>query len=89
MLHSPGGTITVAPSQQVAVTGPRYHWLWNGTMGIAGLAAGLIYLVFFDAFFETVLIQISELWVAPPAFGIAGKLAEQSGRSSPIATAVA
>lgn len=89
MLQSSGGAIMATPSQQLAVTGPRYNWLWNGTMGIAGLAAGLIYLVFFDAFSETMLIQISALWVAPLAFGIAGKLAEQSGRSSPIATAVA
>ncbi|HFE45656.1 MAG TPA: hypothetical protein ENJ18_09210 [Nannocystis exedens] len=39
-------------------------------IGVGGLAAGLIYIVFFDSFSETELVRISALWVAPVAFGV-------------------
>jgi serine/threonine protein kinase len=91
MLDAPVGAAALAlpPSQQLSVSGPRYNWLWNGTMGAAGLAAGLIYLVFFNKFSETELIQISAFWVAPLAFGIVGKIAEANQKPNPVATAFA
>jgi len=56
--------------------------LGKAAIGLGGLAGGLIYLVFFDSFSETELIQISALWIAPVAFGF-GVL---QGGSSPIST---
>ncbi len=54
----------------------------KAAIGVGGLAAGLIYIVFFDAFSETALVQISALWIAPVAFGV-GVL---RGGRSPMAT---
>ena len=51
------------------------------------MVAGLVYLVFFDSFSETELIQLSALWLAPVAFGIAGYFSDSGGGKHPVTTA--
>ncbi|MCA9698173.1 MAG: protein kinase, partial [Myxococcales bacterium] len=90
-LLSPAGAALAVPTTMAVAQNQgevRLGWLWNGCMGLSGLAAGLIYLVFFDAFSETALIQISALWVAPFAFGFAGRLAERNGKRHPVGVAM-
>ncbi|MCH9685230.1 MAG: serine/threonine protein kinase [Deltaproteobacteria bacterium] len=85
-----GGETSLVPhsSQTPDIPGRlRYPWLWNTTLGVGGLAAGAIYLVAFDMFSETMLIQLSALWLAPVAFGLVGRWADQSLKRNPIATA--
>lgn len=66
----------------------RLSWLWKMSAGGGGLAAGLVYLVFFNSFSETELIEVSVLWLAPVAFGLAGHLAELNERPNPVASAL-
>jgi serine/threonine protein kinase len=80
----PKGTASVSKRDDLH----RHGWLWKMTAGGGGLAAGFIYLVFFNSFSETELIQVSTLWLAPVAFGLAGHLAELNERPNPIALAL-
>ncbi len=66
---------------------PRGPWLAVGSaaIGVGGLAAGLIYIVFMDSLSERELVRISALWVAPVAFGVGVR----RGGKSPLATGLA
>jgi hypothetical protein len=70
----------------VEVAAPPASAAWRAigaaAIGLGGLAAGLIYVVFFDSFSETELVRISALWVAPVAFGVGVR----RGGRSPLAT---
>ncbi|NVB37810.1 serine/threonine protein kinase [Pseudenhygromyxa sp. WMMC2535] len=91
LLHAPAPqTLPAAlprPQAPALPAQPRHPWLWNGAMGLGGLGAGSIYLVFFDSLSETALIQLSALWLAPLAFGVIGRLADRAGKPHPIASA--
>ncbi len=79
-----GGAVVVRDPK----TGPpaelsaSWRAVGRAAIGIGGLAAGLIYIVFFNSLSETALVQISALWIAPVAFGF-GVL---RGGASPLAT---
>lgn len=66
----------------------RYGWLWKTSAGVGGLSGAAIYLVFFNSFSESALIQLSALWIAPVVFGISGALAESQGNARPISSAM-
>ena len=54
---------------------PAIEWklpLWGGAAG-----AAVLYTVFFDAFSETELVQVSFLWAPLVAYGLGGKLGRQ------------
>ena len=64
-----------------------YQWLWAATIGVGGIGAGLLYLVFFDALSERALVRFSVLWLVPIVFGVGGIAGEASTRRHPMATA--
>lgn len=84
----PAALVAAGPRLPAVRAELRHPRLWATSMGAGGLAAGLVYLVFFDSFSETALIQLSSLWVAPVGFGIVGRWADRAGKPSPVATAV-
>ncbi len=81
-----GETLPAVQGPRAPVRPDRLGWLWTAAIGLGGVAAGVIYLVMFDSFSETELIQISPLWLAPVAFGIGGRRAATSGHTHPIGT---
>lgn len=82
-----GQALAVAPIHPPPVRSrDRLGWLWTAAIGLGGLSAGVIYLVMFDSFSETELIQISPVWLAPVAFGVGGRRAAKSGMRHPVGT---
>lgn len=80
LVRSKGGEI----ASKEEASGP-WQAVGAAAIGIGGLAAGLIYIVFFDSLSETELVRISALWVAPVAFGFGVR----HGGRSPLATGLA
>jgi len=70
---------TTGPPAELSAS---WRAIGRAAIGVGGLAAGLIYIVFFNSLSETALVQISVLWIAPVAFGF-GVL---RGGRSPLAT---
>lgn len=66
---------------------PKHGGLWNFCIGGGVAIAVFLYVAFFDKFSETELVEISAFWVAPIAFGIAGKLAERAESRKPLRAA--
>ncbi len=83
------GTALEQPESVKIATKEASSGFWRAVgaaaIGLGGLAAGLIYIVFFNSFSETELVRISALWVAPVAFGIGVR----RGGRSPLATGLA
>ncbi|MEZ4382685.1 MAG: serine/threonine-protein kinase [Nannocystaceae bacterium] len=63
----------------------RWRSIGAAAIGVGGLAAGLIYVVFFDRFSETELVRISALWVAPVAFGVGVRRSSRSPLAAGLA----
>ncbi len=82
------GRSALAKAEPGALASRRGASLFNGAIGFGGVAAGLIYLVFFNSLSETALIQISLFWVAPVVFGVAGKMALARGHANPVGRAL-
>ncbi len=63
--------------------------LANLAIGGAGVAAALLYFVFFDSLSETMLVTVSGLWVAPMLFGVALKAKLNSASKNPLTASIA
>ena len=63
------------------------QWLWAAAIGLGGLGAGLVYIVFFDALSETQLVRVSPLWLTPIVFGVGGITGENHRSRHPLASA--
>jgi serine/threonine protein kinase len=51
----------------------RLRWVWRTAMGAGLLGAGVLYGLLFNELSETELVELSPLWIAPVAFGLAGR----------------
>jgi serine/threonine protein kinase len=63
--------------------------LWISVGALAGVAAALIYTIFFDSLSETMLIRISALWLLPLIFAVTGALHDSSGSKRPAVLGLA
>ncbi len=77
-----------APSESLPhLRRSNLQWLWAASIGLGGLGAGLVYIVFFDALSETQLVRVSPLWLTPIVFGVGGIAGENHRSRHPLATA--
>lgn len=71
VLANPGGALAVRDTTALGHSDLRLSKIANACIGVGGGSAALLYIVFFDAFSETALVQLSALWIAPVLYGLA------------------
>lgn len=89
MLRDPGRALVPRGSTALAPVSRRDVTLANVCIATSGAAAAGIYLVFFDALSETVLVQVSALWIGPLLFGVALAILARQGVEHPKSKAAA
>ena len=91
MLRDPGRALAPRGPTALAHVNRSDATLANVCIAGSGVAAAGIYLVFFDALSETVLVQLSALWIGPLIFGVALAVLARQGveRAKSKAAAIA
>jgi serine/threonine protein kinase len=90
LLRNPTQALVARPTQAlVPERSPGVALLSNLSIGAGGVGAAVIYFVFFNSLSETLLVQVSALWVAPLVFGICLKVAAGTLTKNPITVSIA
>lgn len=89
VLKNPGQALAPRTSYVLTTTDKRTLKVANVCIGVGGCSAGLLYIVFFDAFSETALVQLSAFWIALVLFGVSAHVMVGMQKQSPASWAAA